>query len=132
ITLSGDSVKPQPMGDEPVFGFEVIRVPLYLSWDRSISALPRLIDLMRSFYQAGYIPEGIDLNDGSFSPESGSAGFYAVFARAAQDLGLSEMSAQWWTEAEKKFLDEKDDYYSNILYVLSRLKQTTITRIEQP
>ncbi len=130
ITLARDSAQPQMADDDPVFGFEVIRVPLYLSWAQATSTLPQLEDLMRSFGQAGYIPERIDLADGSFSQESGSAGFYAVFARAAQDLGLSETAGQWWSEAARKFMDEKDDYYSNILYVLSRLEQTTINQID--
>jgi endoglucanase len=55
-----------------------------------------------------------------------------VFARIAQDLGMTDTADQWWNEAARKFVDEKDDYYSNILYVLSRLKDTTIPRTDTP
>ncbi|PTN35624.1 glycosyl hydrolase family 8 [Desulfonatronum sp. SC1] len=132
IVLAEDSEQPLPAGDEPVFGFETIRVPLYLSWAGATSALPELEGLVRSLDQAGHIPQRIDLTDGSFSQESGSAGFYAVFARAAQDLGMLETAERWWNEAARKFMDEKDDYYSNILYVLSRLEETNIPQADTP
>lgn len=132
IVLSEDTEEPRPATDEPVFSFEAIRVPLYLSWAGATSALPELEDLVRSLDQAGRIPQGIDLTDGSFAQESGSAGFYAVFARAAQDLGMTETAERWWSEAAQKFMDEKDNYYSNILYVLSRLENTTIPQADAP
>lgn len=132
FSLSMDSEQIHTSINEAVFGFEVIRVPLYLSWAGNISILPELAELLRSFDQAGYIPQRIDLKDGSFSTQSGSAGYYAVFARAAQDLNLSKIAGQWWDMAARKFMDEKDDYYSNILYVLSRLESTSITRDHQP
>lgn len=132
IVLAEDTEKPRPEGEEPVFGFEAIRVPLYLSWAGAISTLPELEDLMRSLDQAERIPQRINLTDGSFAQESGSAGFYAVFARAARDLGMLKTAERWRNEAARKFMDEKDDYYSNILYVLSRLEETTIPRADTP
>ncbi len=135
IVLSEDAKGPQDFAngeDEPVFGFEAIRVPLYLSWAGVISALPQLKDLLRSFDQAGRIPQRIGLTDGSFGQESGLAGFHAVFARAAGDLGMPETAGRWWVEAAQKFMDEKDDYYSNILYVLSRIEDTAFTRAPTP
>lgn len=128
VVLSEDADEPRPAEEANVFGFETIRVPLYLSWAGAISALPELEDLLRNMDQAGRIPQHIDLTDGSFSQETGSAGFYAIFARAAEDLGMTDTAERWWREAARKFMDEKDDYYSNILYVLSRLEETTIQR----
>lgn len=107
-----------------LFGYEAVRVLLYLSWDHNIKLLKGFGEYLDVVKGIGYIPISVNLTDDSISMNDASGGFYAVFARAAGDLGREELSRDLWKKAEEKIRYEKDDYYSNILYLLSKINMS--------
>jgi endo-1,4-beta-D-glucanase Y len=101
------------------FGYEAVRILLYLSWDGNWDALPgarKLLDLAR---RVGYIPATIDLVDHSIALNEASGGIWRVYARLAKEMGEKGLEQQWAQMARKKLSVEKDDYYSHVLYLLS-------------
>lgn len=104
------------------FGFEAIRVPLYLLWggrtDRMQSYAPYLEFVERS----GYLPSRVDLIDGFVSSEEAPAGFYAVMAACAEHLGKERLARRLEQDAWTKIGREPDNYFSHVLFLLSRIK----------
>ncbi|MEW6602403.1 MAG: glycosyl hydrolase family 8 [Nitrospirota bacterium] len=105
-----------------VFGYEAIRVVLYLSWDRNLKVLKGLGPYLDFIEQIGYMPSAVNLSEDTISLHEASGGFYAVMARAAMELGRKEQYASLRAKAGEKISYEKDDYYSNILYLLSDIR----------
>jgi len=103
------------------FGFEAVRVPLYLAWDGNRQALHQFGQAIAFFERLGYIPSFVDVTEDSVSLFPASGGVYAVFARACRELGRTELSRRWWQTAGEKVEAEKDDYYSVVLYLLAGL-----------
>jgi endoglucanase len=105
----------------PVFGYELIRAPLYLAWGPP-EAKARLADLTQSWLGAsGGSPTVIDVEKGAITQSFASPGYHAVaaLARCAVD--------------GTKFPDElrelkPDSYYSATLHMLS----LTVLRIRYP
>jgi len=102
------------------FGYEAIRVPLYLSMEETpqfpdgIKALPII------YKKNGYVPLWVNLSTGAISSQNAPAGFYAVYATVAQKIGEGNLSTELFNKAREAVSKEKDDYYSFTLYLLAK------------
>ncbi len=103
----------------PYFGYEAIRVPLYLSWHGERGKLSAFADYLQFVERAGYLPNRVNLVDGSVSVEDAPAGFYAVMGLCAQRLGREALAQRLFQEAGSKITREPKDYYSNTLFLLA-------------
>ncbi len=101
------------------FGYEAVRTLLHLAWDGSLKALPGPKALLEMSRKLGYVPRNVDLVLNNISLEEGPGGFYAVYGRAAKDLGEGDFSRSLYQRAAEKIQAEKDDYYSHTLYLLA-------------
>jgi endoglucanase len=120
LQLDKDGVIIAP-GRPPRFSYEAIRVVLFLVWDHNLAALPAVNRLLDRIEQTGRVPSLIDLKNGTFSSEDGSGGFYAIMAQAAKTLGRNNLADRLWLKANEKIDFEKDDYYSQVLYLFARM-----------
>jgi endo-1,4-beta-D-glucanase Y len=102
-----------------LFGYEAIRTLLYLAWDGNLSVLSGLKALLDMSRKLGYVPLNVDLVMNNISLEEGPGGYYAVYGRAARDLGEADLSRSLLQRAAQKIQAEKDDYYSHTLYLLA-------------
>lgn len=105
-----------------LYGYEAIRVLLYLAWDHNVQALEGTGNMLRLVHRLGYVPLHVDLVGSAVSLEDAPAGIYAIYARAADAQGRSEQSKVLWKEARKRIKKEKDNYYSHVLYLLSEIQ----------
>jgi endo-1,4-beta-D-glucanase Y len=106
-------------GRSPFFGYEAIRAPLYLSWQGESGKLSAFADYLQFVGRAGYLPNRVNLVDGSVSVEEAPAGFYAVMGLCAQRLGRDALAQKLFQDAESKIDREPMDYYSNTLFLLA-------------
>ena len=106
----------------PYFGYEAIRLPLYLVWDNNVEQLKAFSDYLNFVQNSNYLPNRVNLVDGSISVDKAPAGFYAVFGRCAELLNNMELSRKLAKEAENKISHEPNDYFSHTLYLLSKGK----------
>lgn len=104
-----------------VFGFEAIRVLLYLAWDHNIKALSKTSKMLDIVDGLGYIPCNVNLARNTVSLDEAPAGFYAVFARVAAEIGEKDKSRAFWKKALERLALEKEDYYSHVLCLLSKI-----------
>jgi endoglucanase len=102
------------------FGYEAIRTLLYLAWDENLTVIPGPRGLLDMYKKLGYAPLHVDLVQNDISLEEGPGGYYALYARAARDLGEAELSRALLQKASQKVQGEKEDYYSHTLYLLSQ------------
>jgi len=102
-----------------LFGYESIRTILYLAWEQHPRFPEGMKAILKLYEQLGYIPRYVDLVKDSISLEEAPAGFYAVYARAAEKSGHMALSQQLFKEAFKKVAAERDDYYSMSLLLLA-------------
>jgi endoglucanase len=103
----------------PHFGYESIRTILYLAWEKNPRFPEGINTILKIYKQLGYIPLYVDLSKDTISLEDAPAGFYAVYARAAEKSGDRALSEQLFEEALKKVTAERDDYYSMTLFLLA-------------
>lgn len=98
------------------FGFEAIRVPLYLVWGR-VASLERLASYLDFWNEYGGkpIPAWTDIIDNSVAPYAGSTGFRAVI-QLARGYGQAN-------PAPLPAMADNDDYYSASLTLLAALAQ---------
>lgn len=103
------------------FGFEAIRVPLYLIWGREASAerLASYLDYWNDFGPKP-APAWTDVNDNSLAPYAGSTGFQAV-TQLARGYGQADPPSL-------PGIADKDDYYSASLTLLAALAQSETAR----
>jgi endoglucanase len=104
------------------FGYEAIRTLLYLAWDENLTVIPGPRGLLDMYKKLGYVPLQVDLVQNNISLEEGPGGYYALYGRAARDLGEAELSRALLQKASQKVQGEKEDYYSHILYLLSQIE----------
>jgi endo-1,4-beta-D-glucanase Y len=104
----------------PYFGYEAIRIPLYLIWDNNEEQLQLFSKYLKFVQESNYLPNRVNLIDNSVSVDRAPAGFYAVFGRCAEFLTNSELSRKLIKEAENKISHEPNDYFSHTLYLLSK------------
>jgi len=103
------------------FGYEAIRIPLYMAMsDAHKNGLTQFSKYISFYKTTQMLPNVVDLVDNQISMFMAPAGFYAVFARCSQIIGENNLGARLMEIADKKILTEKDDYYSNTLYLLAR------------
>ena len=110
-------------GWPPHFGYEAIRIPLYLAWRGDRARLGRFLAAWRSPRFGGRPPAWINLVDGSTAPYPSSGGYRAVAAvtefvagGAAGPLPYAQLLAS-------------DDYYSASLKLLSNMAARENARV---
>ncbi|MGE5270983.1 MAG: glycosyl hydrolase family 8 [Thiohalocapsa sp.] len=98
------------------FGFEAIRVPLYLIWGREASdeRLASYLDYWNEF-GGKPAPAWTDVTDNSLAPYAGSTGFQAI-AQLARGYGQAN-------PPPLPAIADNDDYYSASLTLLALLAQ---------
>ena len=96
------------------FGFEAIRVPLYLIWagEASPELLASYLDFWNDFGNKP-IPAWTEFNDNSVAPYAGSTGFHAIIQLAR---GFGQPNAP-----QLPTIGDKDDYYSASLTLLAAI-----------
>jgi endoglucanase len=104
------------------FSYDAIRVPLYLSWDLDRAALAGFEGLTGLFRKSGTLPARIAVVPGAPDEGQAPAGYYAVLARAAETLGDGPTAAALWEKAEAQLANEKEDYYSHVLFLMSKTR----------
>jgi endoglucanase len=105
----------------PRFGFEAIRVPLYLIWGRAANSerLASYLDFWNDFGNKP-IPAWTDVNDNSLSPYAGSTGFQAII-QLARGFGQPD-------PVPLPTIGDKDDYYAASLTLLAAVAQRETAR----
>ncbi len=102
-----------------LFGFEAIRVFLFLALEKKLnksSGAPKLLDRIG---QIRFVPMSFDLTRNTMSIWPGPAGFYAVMALVAETLERTETASWLWKEAKSRLQSEPLNYYSHALYLLA-------------
>lgn len=103
----------------PYFGAEAIRTLLHLSMTNP-PRFPKGLDRILDYYEKnGYLPRWIDLENDSVSLKPAPAGYYAVAALAANKSGRLALGKKLAETAKEMLKNEKRDYYSFSLYLLS-------------
>jgi endoglucanase len=105
----------------PRFGFDAIRIPLYLIWGGE--ATPRRLAAELRFWGSFTdkpIPAWVDVTNGALAPFPGPAGFQAIvqLARLRQEPKPQPLPE----------IGDKDDYYSASLIILAGLARHAIGR----
>ena len=103
----------------PFFGYEAIRTILYLAWEKNPRFPEGIFEMLKIFEKQGYLPLYVDLQKNTVSLDDAPAGFYAVYALAAQKSGLKAVSRNLLNRAFEKANYENNDYYSMTLFLLS-------------
>jgi len=101
------------------FGYEAIRTILYLAWEKNPRFPEGIFEMLKIFEKQGYLPLYVDLQKNTVSLDDAPAGFYAVYALAAQKSGLKAVSRNLLNRAFEKANYENNDYYSMTLFLLS-------------
>jgi len=105
----------QPAADlPPRFGFDAIRIPLYLIWGSEATASRLAADLRYwSDFADKPIPAWVNVTDGSFASFPAPTGFQAVI----------ELARSWHQPKPPPLpeIGDKDDYYSASLILLAGL-----------
>ncbi len=108
-------------GRPPVFGYELIRAPLYLAWGPQ-AARPRLVALTQSWLGAsGGAPMVIDVDKGAITQSFGDRGYRAVAA-------LARCAVQGEKFPPELLEVSPERYYSATLHMLS----LTALRVRYP
>lgn len=116
----GGAVKPAP-DFPPRFGFDAVRVPLYLIW--AGLATPELLAAYLDFWGSfgdGPVAAWTDLADNATAPYPASTGVQAIVRLARADHGGEA--------APLPEIGDQDDYYAASLALLARLAQHERTR----
>ena len=108
----------------PMFGYEAIRVLLYLRWDGNIRALKELDGCLDLIEKIGFVPLHFNLVQNTMALDEAPAGFYAIFSRCAFELQRTDLGKYLWKQAERKLSEEKRNYYSWVLYLLAKVDRT--------
>lgn len=105
----------------PFFGYEAIRIPLYLAMAGEKEHLAIFSDYLTFINDLGYLPSRINLVDGTISAVDAPAGFYAVFSQCARRLGQKELARKLDEKASAKIQNEPKDYFSYTLFLLAKV-----------
>ena len=100
-------------GWPPYFGFDAVRIPLYLAWHNDRARLARFLAAWETPRFSGRPPAWINLVDGSVAPFPSSGGYAAVFAATQFVAGRGPLP--------DAVLVDGDDYYSASLKLLSNM-----------
>lgn len=98
----------------PRFGYDAIRIPLYLIWGREATP-QRLAGVMRfcDGFAEKPVPAWVDVTDGAVAPYPAPSGFRAII-----DLARARLHDQPTPPPQ---IDDTDDYYSASLILLAGL-----------
>lgn len=119
LPASGQSSPRLAAGFEQRYGFEAVRLPLYLSWAGETGALLRpFLDLQGAFATKPFVPAWLDLTSDATAPYAASQGVAAIAALAAGQARLPD-------------LDPAASYYSASLLMLARAAQRDIADAAQ-
>lgn len=118
IKLSGSGIEPDTR-KSPYFGYNAVRVLLYLSYESKPEYPKGLKQIFSSYNKNGYIPLNVDLERDGLSLLKASAGFYAVYALAAKKSGRTSLGKKLLKEAKSLLSKEKKSYYSFVLFLLA-------------
>ena len=112
--LLGDKLAPAP-GLPPRFGYDAVRIPLYLLWAKCETA--DLLLPFRSYWEffkgAGFMSAWTNLNDNSIDSYDASQGI-----RSIARLTLAYPTVH---SVQIPALDDTQDYYSSILLLLAQV-----------
>jgi endo-1,4-beta-D-glucanase Y len=114
IAVGGNGAISPAANLPPRFGFDAIRVPLYLVWGGA--ATPQRLSAELNFWNSFSdkpIPAWVDVTDGNLAPFPGPAGFQAII-----QLARSRQSPKPPPLPE---IGDRDDYYSASLILLAGL-----------
>jgi endo-1,4-beta-D-glucanase Y len=105
----------------PRFGFDAIRIPLYLIWGREATSqrLAALIKFWNGFADKP-VPAWVDVTNGATAPFPAPSGFQAII-----DLTRSRFHAKATPLPQ---IGDSDDYYSASLILLSGLARDAASR----
>jgi endoglucanase len=101
------------------FGYEAIRVPLYLALARETTALESFKAYLTLVEQLNYLPLSVNLFDETISLKEAPAGFYAIMGLCSTLIGKKAAADDLFAKAAAKIIYETDDYYSNTMYLLA-------------
>lgn len=106
-------------GFAPRFGFDALRIPLYLCWAgyNAELAVEEISDFWGAYKDPGP-PAWIDLSDGRAAGYSLSTGALQVAAY------VEDCAANWTRRSAQAKWQKKADYYSSTLYLLSKLARS--------
>lgn len=103
-------------GWPPRFGYDAIRIPLYLAWGRRNDRLDRFVAAWRTARVGTRPPAWVDLRSGAMPGYVANGGYEAVEKLAIAGAGGGRIA-----EAAMPALDAADDYYAASLKMLARL-----------
>lgn len=121
VTVGNDGGVTPAANLPPRFGFDAIRIPLYLIWGREATASRLAPDLrFWSGFTAKPVPAWVNVDDGSVAPFPAPDGFQAVIQLtrswpSPNPLALPEIA-------------DNDDYYSASLILLAALASEATRR----
>ena len=119
IKLSKSGIEPDTR-KSPYFGYNAVRVLLYLSYESRPEYPKGLKKIFSLYHKIGYIPLNVDLERDSLSLLKAPAGFYAIYALAAKKSGQVSLGKKLFKEAENLLSKEKKAYYSFVLFLLAK------------
>lgn len=103
------------------FGFDAVRCLLYGSWSKTLADIPGLPPYLNLVKRLHMMPMTVDMSTETMSVYDAPAGFYAVVARAFKETGDLASYKYFKQEADKRILNDKNNYYSYALYLLSEI-----------
>lgn len=109
----GDDIRPDP-AHPPRFGYDAVRIPLYLTWSGSVEDRALLEPFERFLGRFDrFLPAWVDLHQDCLTLQAAPSGFQAIRRLTLQASGKS---AGAWPE-----FSASEDYYAASLILLSRL-----------
>ncbi len=101
------------------FGYEAIRVPLYLALAKETTVLESFKEYVALTEQLTYLPLSVNLFYETISLKEAPAGFYSIMGLCSTLIGHKAAADDFFAKATAKITYETDDYYSNTLYLLA-------------
>lgn len=120
--LAGPDGALRPAPDRPDrHGYEAVRTLLYAVWRDPGRPAPGAAWLLAEYERAGRLAAHYDLsrNPPAPSEQEAPAGFHAVLARAAAEMGRNEAAVRLRARADELLAGEGRDYYSYALCLLA-------------
>ncbi len=123
LTRAADGgLQMSPPADKPTYGFDAVRIPLYLLWDGKASAttLAPFLAFWKSA-DANKIPATVNLATGAVSPYPLLPGMQAIVAAAETRVSEPDSRVSASLVPSLPPLENDKDYYSAALGLLVRL-----------
>ncbi|MEM9016995.1 MAG: glycosyl hydrolase family 8 [Verrucomicrobiota bacterium] len=113
VALNGEALSPAP-DFEPAFGYNAIRIPLYLKWSEGEGAQDYLARYSRLQEEWESVPARISVSNEVIDSEPAPIGMQEVLSYASADLNSP-------IEFLDRPMDPDSGYYSSVLQLLTRL-----------